>query len=136
MIGHIEEDLLYERVPIFKTNCDQYQPVTGILDQIKELHPSLSLVCFFGTWDAVSQDVVPKLLKVIHEINLPGITLSMMGVDQQLKDRAGLVEFYQVQGIPTIIFISRGSELGRIVGKPEEKVETLFLDIIEKEELL
>jgi hypothetical protein len=136
LIGHLDEALLFRKVPVFKTNRDRYQPNPEILDQIKEIHPSLSLVCFMGTWDGVSQEVVPKLLKVVHEIALPGVTLTMIGVNQQLQDKVDLIEFYHVQGIPTILFLSRGTELGRIVGQPEESVEALFLDIVRKGDFL
>jgi len=136
LVGHIEENTLYINESIFKTNRDRYQPEPGILDKIRAFHPSVSLVCFLGTWDPVSQSVVPEMLKVIDALNISGMTLSIIGVDRQFKDKAGLIDFYQVQGVPTLIFLSRGKELGRIVGQPEERVETLFLNIIRKGESL
>ncbi len=134
LVGHIEENVLYQKESIFKTNRDRYQPDPEILDKIRVFQPSVSLVCFLGTWDPVSRDVVPEMLKAIDELNIPGVTLSIIGINRQFTDKSGLIDFYQVQGVPTLIFLSRGKELGRIVGQPTERVENLFLNIIRKGE--
>ena len=131
-VGHVEETDLVDKLPGFARNRDAYQPNSVILSRIEDLNPSLNLVCFFGTWDPLSEEVVPRLLRIIQLSYLPEVSLNLVGVDRELKDKAGMAEFHRVQGLPTILFLSRGHELGRIVGQPGERIESQFLEIAER----
>ena len=132
LVGHIEEKVLLQKFPLYAKERDNYQPNPVILSKIEKLNPSLSIICFLGTWDTLSQHVVSKLLKILQIGYLPGISLSILGVDQKLKDKVGLSEFYHIQGVPSILFLSRGKEIGRIVGQPQEPIEVQFFQIAKR----
>ncbi len=134
LLGNIVQKDLMEQFPMFAQNRDAYQPDVAVISRIDSLRPSLSIVCFMGTWDSLSQDIVPKVLRVIQLCSLSRISVSLMGVDRNLQDRAGMVDFHRIQGIPTVLFLSRGYEIGRMVGRPDQPVEYRFLDIVEKSE--
>lgn len=136
LVGTIDEKDLIEKFPGYAQRRDQYRPNSVILSRIERRNPSLSLVCFFGTWDPLSREIIPKLLRILQVSTLPGVSLSLIGVDRELKDNAGLVEPHSIQGVPTILFLSRGQELGRIVGQPDERIETRFLEIAERASFL
>jgi len=132
LVGHIEEKILLQKFPLYAKERDNYQPNSIILSRIEKLNPSLSIICFLGTWDTLSCHVVSRLLRILQVSYLPGVSLSLIGVDRELKDKAGLSKFYHVQGIPSILFLSRGKEIGRIVGQPQEPIEVEFLQIVQK----
>ena len=132
LVGHIEEKILLQKFPLYAKERDNYQPNSIILSRIEKLNPSLSIICFLGTWDPLSRHVVSRLLRILQVSYLPGVSLSLIGVDRKLKDKAGLSKFYHVQGIPSILFLSRGKEIGRIVGQPQEPIEAEFLQIVQK----
>ena len=136
LLGNIVQKDLMEQFPMFAQNRDAYQPDVTVISRIDSLRPSLSIVWFMGTWDSLSQDIVPKVLRVIQLCSLSRISVSLMGVDRNLQDRAGMVDFHRIQGIPTVLFLSRGYEIGRMVGRPDRPVEYRFLDIVEKSESL
>jgi len=136
LLGNIVQKDLMEQFPMFAQNRDAYRPDVAAISRIDSLRPSLSIVCFMGTWDSLSQDIVPKVLRVIQLCSLSRISVSLMGVDRNLQDRVGMVDFHRIQGIPTILFLSRGYEIGRMVGRPDQPVEYRFLDIVEKSESL
>ncbi len=135
LVGHIEEKVLLQKFPLYAKERDDYQPNSITLSRIEKLNPTLSVICFLGTWDTLSQHVVSRLLKILHVSYLPGVSLNLIGVDQKLKDKAGLSGFYHIQGIPSILFLSRGKEIGRIVGEPQGPIEAQFLQIVEKANL-
>jgi hypothetical protein len=132
MIGVINEMRLFENFPDYVKRRDAYQPNSTVVSQIEALNPSLSIVCFMATWDSLSLEVVPELLRIFESTTLPRLSYSLIGVDADLKDKAGLVEFHKVENVPTILFLSRGYELDRIVGQPQQRIEHRFLDIVEK----
>ena len=136
LLGTIAQKDLMEQYPMFAQNRDAYRPDMAAISRIDSLRPSLSIVCFMGTWDSLSQDIVPKVLRVIQLCSFSRISVSLMGVDSNLQDRAGMVDFHRIQGIPTVLFLSRGYEIGRMVGRPDQPVEYRFLDIVEKSESL
>jgi cytoskeletal protein RodZ len=132
LVGAIDEKDLIEKFPGYAQRRDQYRPNSVILSRIERQNPSLSIVCFFGTWDPLSREIIPQLLRILQMSYLPSVSLSLVGVDRELKDNAGLVELHSIQGVPTLLFLSRGQELGRIVGQPDERIETRFLEIAER----
>ena len=100
-----------------------------MLAEIESLTPSLNVMVFFGSYDRLSQQVVPKLLRVKETGYLPDVQINLIGVDRSGKDPAGLTDLHRVQGLPTIIILSRGHELGRIVGSPGDTIEKQILEI-------
>ncbi len=130
MVGHIEVSSLFERFPLFVANRDQYDPDENILSKIETINPSLSLVCFLGTWHERSQEVVPQILRVLRDCRLPDVSLLLIGVDRSLKDTAGMAAFHKIEVLPTLLILDQGRELGRITGKTESRVEERLLSIL------
>ncbi|MCK4826434.1 hypothetical protein KA005_62405, partial [bacterium] len=79
-----------------------------------------------------SENVVPRLLRILHATRLSDVSLTLFGVDRNYKDKGGFAERRQVQGVPAIIIFSTNRELGRIVGQSSESLELSFLRIIQK----
>lgn len=131
MIGHITLVNLFERFPMFSTKRDQYQPDEEILSEISALNPSLSLLCFIGTWHATCRNEVPKILRILDDVQLPDVSIVMIGVDRTLNDKAGMASFHEVDALPTLIILDQGVELGRISGKSEARIEKQVLQILQ-----
>ncbi len=134
LLGLIEEKHLFERCPVFSENRDKYQPNSVILSRIESINPNVRIICFLGTWDPLSQEVVPKLLRILQLSYMPDVTVNLIGLNRELQDRAGLAEYHKVQGIPTILFYFRGHELGRVVGRPTSRIENRFLEMAQRTE--
>jgi len=132
LVGPVDENMLLSKVPIFATNRNLYQPNSVLLNRIEAFNPNFSIVCFFGTWDPLSQKTVPQWLRILQMSYLPGVYFTLIGVDQNLNDKAGLMRLHRIQGVPTVLFLSQGEELGRIVGQPDDRIENRFLEIAER----
>ncbi len=135
LVGQIDPDTLYQKFPVYQKNQMDYQPNSVILSRIESLDPHLDLICFLGTWYPLSEDVVPKLLRILEMSYMPYVTLTLIGVHPNMTDDAGLVQQHRIQGLPTILFVMDQLEVGRIVGQPGERIESQFLEIVERANL-
>jgi len=130
--GHFTADSLMALVPIWDTRRASFRPDSDILLKIEDLRPNITLVCFFGTWDTVSGDVIPRLIRILNKAYLPDVNLSLIGVDREMKDRGGMAAMNRVQGLPTLLFLEGGQEIGRIVGRPRSRLEDQIFDLLLK----
>jgi transcriptional regulator with XRE-family HTH domain len=121
-----EEELLAQR-PDYAVAKSRYHPDPQMIEEIRELNPGLRLICFFGIWDSLSIEVVPPFLKVLEVSGIKETSMDLIGIDRDLRDPAGLAGRYRVQGSPTIILLHDNQELGRLAGRPAERVEEAFL---------
>lgn len=132
LVGSLSEEELYKAVPEFRRNKSAYNPDLTIIRKLESYKPSLNCIAFFGTYDTLSQDVIAKLLRIKESGYFPDIHIDLIGLDWEGRDLAGLTKLHRVQGIPTIVLLSRGRELGRVAGQPAESIESLLLAIIER----
>jgi len=135
LIGEIDEDILFQKFPVYEYNRTRYQPNSVILSRIEAINPNLALVCFLGTWHSLSAEVIPKLLRILQMSYLPHVTVKMIGVDQNMENEQGLAKQYHIQGLPAILFFRDQLEVGRIVGQPGDRIEVQFLEIVERANL-
>lgn len=132
LIGQIDLDTLYQKFPVYRQNQMAYQPNSVVLSKTEDLDPHLDLICFLGTWDSLSEEIVPKLLRMLEMSYLPHVVLTIVGVNPTMEDGEGLARLHRVQGLPTILFLMSQIEIGRIVGQPGDRIESQFLDIVER----
>ena len=120
---------------MYRQNQNDYQPNSVVLSRIESIDPHLNLICFLGTWYPLSEEVVPKLLRILEMSYMPHVILTIVGVDQTMMDQEGLAQVYNIQGLPTILFLMEELEVGRIVGQPGDRIESQFLEIVERADL-
>jgi thiol-disulfide isomerase/thioredoxin len=130
LVGELTPKDLYQECPLFKENADQYAPDAKAVTKIKRVKEPLSIVMFLGTWCGDSQRESPKLLKILDAAKNSRISITMYGVDETKSDGGGLTKKYDIQRVPTIIFLRGGKELGRIIEYPKDTMEEDFLAIV------
>ncbi len=108
-----------------------YQPVPGYVDRIPELLSDIDIICVLGTWCSDSRREVPRMIRILQSKNLPPEKLQMIGVDREKRSPNGEASQYNVDRVPTFIFIRGGKELGRIVESPLASLEKDMLGIID-----
>ncbi len=113
----------------FPEGYSKYQPDTTILKKLAKTLPDYELVIFIGTWCSDSKDLIPKLYKVLREINYPMDQVVMYGLDMSKTSPDGLHEKHLIEWLPTIIVKQFGSEVGRITEEVEKSVEADLLNI-------
>ncbi|MHC1741535.1 MAG: thioredoxin family protein [Syntrophobacteraceae bacterium] len=129
LVGELTQKDLYKECPLFKENADQYVPDKNVVAKIKRIKEPMSIIMFLGTWCGDSQRESPKLLKILEAAKNSKISITMYGVDAAKDDGGGLTKKYDIQRVPTIIFLKGGKELGRIIEYPKDTMEEDFLAI-------
>jgi thiol-disulfide isomerase/thioredoxin len=83
-----------------------------------------------GTWCHDSKREVPRFYKILDELNYNYANFKIIGLT---KDKKGYFHDYtsfNITHTPTIIFYRNGTEIGRIIEKPDGSLESHLLRII------
>ena len=102
---------------------EAYKPDTIFIDQLRHVTDPFELFLFMGDWCPDCRTQVPRLMKILHQLDELPVSLRVVEVDRQKKDAAGLAEAYGVLKSPTMLFLRGGIELGRIIEAPEVSME-------------
>lgn len=88
-----------------------------IKEELKDLLKKEELIAFlfYGTWCDVCEKMMPILDKISEEQS--NIELHRINIDKHKK----LVSKYHIDSIPTITFLKKGKEIGRLTGSMEEE---------------
>jgi len=115
---------------IFKKEYRDYEPDQKVLDQIGDKLYYYDIIVILGTWCSDSQLQVPRFFKIIDLLNYDTRNVTIYAVDKEKKcgdiDLANL----DVELVPTIIFLKKSNEKGRIIESPEQTLEKDLLRIL------
>jgi len=115
--GIISEEILIKEDSFgwMKMDLSSYQPDSLALNLIANNKDSLHLLIFLGTWCEDSQQIIPKIFKLLQKAKLPHNKISILGVDKQKKTLGNFSDGFNVSRVPTIIVLKKGEEIGRII---------------------
>lgn len=106
----------------FNPAYNNYKPDLTIVKAISDLKKNLRFVIVAGTWCEDTQDMLPKLLKVLDLADIKDKNIQFVGVNEYKVDQKG-VKPYDIKDIPTIIIYYNNDEVGRIVETVQQSVE-------------
>jgi hypothetical protein len=96
-------------------------------EQVVEAFSNIEVIIYLGTWCSDSQDWVPKFVKIWNTYGLDLSKLSLIAVhndDDKYKQSPERTEVkYNIESVPTFIFLKDGKEIGRIVEYPQTTLE-------------
>jgi thiol-disulfide isomerase/thioredoxin len=135
LIGYCTEDGL-RTSPIFSNYFEKeymhYQPKLDFLETLTESFNQIRIVVVFGSWCSDSQREVPRLMRILDEMNYPLDSLTIIGVNR-LKTVPDIdISRLMIEYVPTIIFYKGDFEIGRIVEAPLETLEDDIASILMK----
>lgn len=110
-----------------------YKPNGADLDFLGKYLKQYEVVTFMGTWCEDSQNLVPKLLKVLAAVDYPMHQHTMYGVDRTKMAKYTEAKFYEISRVPTFIIIRNNEEVGRITESVNKSIEADLKAIIEKD---
>lgn len=117
LLGRVDENGFKNKVhfPWMYEGFEAYKPNAIKLEKIKMLMGGVKLQVFMGTWCEDSQREIPRLYKILHTINYDLNNLTVVAVSHDKDTPEKLEENYNIEYVPTIIFMKDGKELNRIV---------------------
>jgi thiol-disulfide isomerase/thioredoxin len=114
--------------PWMNDEFEVYKPNPSKISEIKKLMNGVSLEVFMGTWCEDSQREIPRLYKILHNIEFNFSFMTVVAVSHDKDTPNGLEKGFELEYVPTIMFIKNGKELNRIVEYTQG--DTLEDDII------
>jgi thiol-disulfide isomerase/thioredoxin len=122
----------------FKAGYSDYTPNPEVVKQLRAVdREGVEITVFFGTWCGDSQREVPRLLKLLDELEFPSADRTLVAIDAEPEaykvSPSGEEKGMEVYRVPTIV-ISRGDqEVARIVEYPVLSLERDLLAILSGE---
>jgi rhodanese-related sulfurtransferase/thiol-disulfide isomerase/thioredoxin len=132
--GKITKEDLYREFPVFREKAEGYSPKKEIVEKIGKENQQTWVVLFLGTWCKDSISEAPKFLKTYDLAANPNFSLEIYAVNRKKKDGLGMAERFNLERVPTVIFLQDGKEMSRIVEYPKKSMEEDVLRIVELRE--
>lgn len=111
-----------------------YAPDAIIMDSLKPLMNGYRFELFFGTWCGDSRREVPRIIKLMDQLNVKPSAITLIGVgngDTLYKQSPAHEERGKhIYRVPTLNIYKNGKEVGRITETPVKLWEKDLLDII------
>ena len=112
----------------FLNRYDKYQPSIKELRQIN--FNEIKIKIFMGTWCHDSKREIPRLIKILDNLKFDQSNVEIIGLTKEKKGYFNDYSRYNITNTPTIIFYKNKKEVGRIIEKPKETLESNMLSIL------
>ena len=99
----------------FKENMQYGRVDPDALKQFKEKKSAFRLLIFCGTWCHDSQNLLPKIYRLIDQSGFPANQISLVGMDRAKTVPGHLEVKWKIESVPTFIVLKNGKEVGRVV---------------------
>ena len=134
LLGQVIKSDFPRLLPGWNKEAESYSPLIEDVATLAAVKEDIEIICVLGTWCHDSQREVPRFWKILQEADNPHFELTMFAVGRSTDEKArdildnigfdvSLRETYNVELVPTFIFLSDDVELGRIIESPETSLE-------------
>ena len=118
----------------FNAGYDGFTPSEEAMNTIKKNISDYEIVAFMGTWCGDSKRETPKVFKILDEAGYDMSKLTFYGVNRQKTTTGNIEKDFNLNRVPTVIFLKNGKEVNRFVEYPRESIEEDFAKIVSGEE--
>jgi thiol-disulfide isomerase/thioredoxin len=94
----------------------------------------LTIQIVMGTWCPDSRREVPRFMRVLYQLKFPSENVTFIGVDNSKVAPIGDFDKFNIQRVPTFIFLKNKVEAGRIIENPVTSLEQDMLNILNRNE--
>ena len=117
----------------FNENFENYTVEKINRDNFSELY-NYDIEIFMNTLCHDSQREIPRLIKILNELNIPENKLKIILLNPNKESKMGYEVNKNITNTPTIIFNLDNTEVNRIVEFPKESLESDILKILNDED--
>ena len=117
----------------FNENFENYKVEKIDRDNFSELY-NYDIEVFMNTLCHDSQREIPRLIKILKELNFPENKLKIILLNPNKESEMGYEVNKNITNTPTIIFNLDNTEVNRIVEFPKESLESDILKILNDED--
>ncbi len=99
----------------FKENMKWGQADEAAVAAFKQKGKLFKLIIFGGTWCEDTQNILPKIYRVVDKSGYPEKNIVLIAVDRKKQTINDLHTTYKIINVPTFIVMKDGKEIGRVV---------------------
>lgn len=118
-VGEITQENILTNFSNFAQHSSDVDYSKSDLSNLKNLDADIQIKVFFGQWCHDSVREVPRVIKLLQQVNNPNIKPLFYALDTSKSDPLLLAEKHNIKKTPTIIVYKNGIELGRILEVPD-----------------
>lgn len=118
LTGYYDRERFLDTCAWRKPVAENYQPDPVYMDSLVNYADSFEVVLVLGTWCGDSEKWVSRYFNMQPELPQRGMTI--VAVDTAKEDSLGFLKAYEVDSVPTFIFLDGERELGRLVEEPRK----------------
>lgn len=118
----------------FNRGYESYEPSAEAMEIIKKNISEYEIVVLMGTWCPDSRREVPQLLKLLDLAGYDSSKLTLIGVNRAKATPDNLEKQWNLERVPTFIFLKDGKEVNRYVEYARESLEKDISKIISSKE--
>lgn len=96
---------------------------TNLVAMIGALSRDVEVIVFYGPWCSDSWHYVPVFLRIAEQGAIPAERIEYYALDRSKASRDTLEARYEIEKVPTFVFLKGGREIGRIVESPRTTLE-------------
>ena len=112
LLGDRSLDELSAAMPEYRRDATRYTPDPAAIEKLRHLKQPTELLVVFGSWCPHCAQVVPRLIRVLQDVQGAPMTVTFHGVPHDGEDP--LTDDLRITRLPTAIVRRDNKELGRL----------------------
>ncbi len=116
MLGPMSLEAIMDALPEYRRNVAEYKPQIGTIRLLGKVETAAQVQVFFGSWCPHCERLVPRLIKVIEELDSSKLDFRFHGVPRSVSDDP-IARQYKVGGLPALILLREGAPPVRLDGE-------------------
>jgi len=118
LLGSQTLEAIIQHNPDYEYRIENYKPNAVAVAYLSKYSRKTELEIYFATWCPVCEAWVPRLVKSLQSAANSSLEMRFTGLPRGFGGEPTSKE-KQITGIPTILIIQDGKEIGRLEGRPE-----------------
>jgi thiol-disulfide isomerase/thioredoxin len=132
LVGKQTLEAIIEHSPDYETRIKSYKPDGAAVSYLSKYTRKTDILIYFGSWCPHCEAWVPRLVKALQSASNDSLSTQFVALPRNFASDAD-ARSWGIQGVPTIIVIQGGREVGRLVGPPEAgTIESALVKVLEK----
>ena len=122
----------FEQEPYSSWYNQEYQSYEVMEKQLDQLSfgENIHVDIVLGTWCSDSRREVPRFLKILDQKSIGADSYTLIGLNRKKMAPGFDAVKWEIDFVPTFIFLEDGKEIGRIIETPELSMEEDMIRIL------
>jgi thiol-disulfide isomerase/thioredoxin len=122
---------IIEHNPDYEGRINGYKPDSEAVAYLQKYSRKTEIQIFFGSWCSVCEAWVPRLVKSLQNAGNVSLETRFIALPRNFSTDPAM-RSKGIQGVPTIIVVQEGREVGRLTGRPESgTIEAALVKVLQ-----